>query len=128
MKLRIKGNSVRWRVSRSELAKLERGDVIEDTVHFSPRPEARLTYRLQPARQPEPVRVEWASQTLTVVLSEQQIRSWSKETEIGIYDSIDLGMHGSLQVAIEKDFACIDRTDEENADTFANPHTAGACK
>jgi hypothetical protein len=29
-----------------------------------------------------------------------------------------------LAVLVEKDFACLDRGDEENADTFPHPHAA----
>jgi hypothetical protein len=33
----------------------------------------------------------------------------------------------SLQILIEKDFACIDGTDQENADTFPNPLAGLKC-
>ncbi len=36
MKLRIKGNSVRLRVTRSDLAKLINHGSIEETVYFAP--------------------------------------------------------------------------------------------
>jgi hypothetical protein len=28
---------------------------------------------------------------------------------------------------VEKDFACLDRIDEDNGDTFANPHAGATC-
>ena len=36
-----------------------------------------------------------------------------------------MGPAGSLEVVVEKDFACLDRSDEGNSDNFANP-LAGA--
>ena len=36
MKLRIKGNSLRLRISRSEVARLLEGDCLEETIHFAP--------------------------------------------------------------------------------------------
>jgi hypothetical protein len=36
MKLRIKGDSLRLRVSRSEVEELLASDCLEDTIHFTP--------------------------------------------------------------------------------------------
>ena len=33
----------------------------------------------------------------------------------------------SLAIAVEKDFACIDRSDADNTDTFPNPHEGAVC-
>jgi hypothetical protein len=57
MKLRIKGNSLRLRVSRSELAHLQAGGRIEETIRFAEAPEAKLTYALESAAQSSPLRV-----------------------------------------------------------------------
>ena len=47
MKLRIKGDSLRLRVSRSEVARLFAGDCLEETIHFAPEAGATFTYALQ---------------------------------------------------------------------------------
>jgi hypothetical protein len=44
MKLRIKGNSMRLRVSRSEVTRLLAGDRLEETIRFGPETRARFTY------------------------------------------------------------------------------------
>jgi uncharacterized protein DUF7009 len=127
MKLRIKGNSLRLRVSRSELASFLEGNKIEETIHFTPSPEDRLTYALDSASQTSSVRVEYSRQMVTVILSLDQARIWAAEDEVGVYSTVDIGSEGSLEVMIEKDFACIDRSDEDNQDTFANPHAGATC-
>lgn len=124
MKLRIKGNTLRLRVSRSEVARLQQGDRVDDAIQFTAAPESRLSYRLQAARQSKPVVIEWKPQSVTVLLSEERMKLWALETEVGVYETIDLGSAGSLAVAIEKDFACLDGSDEENVDSFVNPRTA----
>jgi hypothetical protein len=128
MKLRIKGDFMRLRVSRSELEKLQNGERIDDTIHFSAAPESHLTYGLQLTAQSTPVRVQWEPHRVTVLLSEEQMTSWAMEEEVGIYATFDLGPNGSLDVLVEKDFACLDRSDEENLDTFANPNAETICK
>jgi hypothetical protein len=47
--------------------------------------------------------------------------------KVGIAESISLGELGSLALLIEKDFACLDRSDEDNKDTFANPNPGEQC-
>jgi hypothetical protein len=127
MKLRIKGNSIRLRVSRSELERFLSGSRIEETVHFAPETDARLIYALESASQAVPVVVRYQPQAVTVVLSEDQARIWSGENEIGVYTSVEIGAAGALEVIVEKDFACLDRSDEDNSDTFANPHAGATC-
>jgi hypothetical protein len=127
MKLRIKGDSLRLRVSRSELARLLQGDRIEETAHFAAAPEARLTYALESAIDSAPVRVEYGSRGLTVILSEEQLGIWGLEKEVGVYSTLDIGGDRSLEVIVEKDFSCLDREGEENDDTFRNPHEGVAC-
>ncbi len=126
MKLRIKGNTLRLRVSRSELTSLLNGNRVEDAIQFTAAPESRLTYGLQVAPQVKPVEIEWKPQSVTVSISEEQMKSWAMEAEVGIYEAVDLGPAGALAVMIEKDFACLEGTEEENADSFANPNAA--CK
>jgi hypothetical protein len=47
--------------------------------------------------------------------------------DVGVYADVALGGDRALSVAIEKDFACLDRSDAENEDTFPNPNLAAAC-
>jgi hypothetical protein len=125
MKLRIKGNSLRLRISRSELARFQAGGRIEQTIRFAEAPEAKLTYALESAVQSSAVRVRYGFQDVTVILSQDQARVWGAESEVGVYSNLDIGSAGSLGVIVEKDFACLDGTDEENNDTFANPLVGG---
>jgi hypothetical protein len=127
MKLRIKGNSLRLRVSRSELARFQAGGRIEETIHFTAAPEATLTYALESALKPSPVTVRYGSREVTVILSKDRARIWGEQSEIGVYTTLDMGPAGSLEVGVEKDFACLDRSDEDNSDTFANPLAGATC-
>jgi hypothetical protein len=127
MKLRIKGNSLRLRVSRSELARFQAGGRIEETIHFTAAPEATLTYALESASKPAPVTVRYGSREVTVILSQDRARIWGDQSEVGVYTTLDMGPAGSLEVVVEKDFACLDRSDEDNSDAFANPLAGAAC-
>lgn len=127
MKLRLKGNSLRLRVTRSELARLQAGQRIEETILFPANNDARLSYALQVGSHSQPVHVAFALQQIVVSVSQDQLVSWSDEHQVGIYASLAINESKNLEVAIEKDFACLDLSDEDNKDTFANPMAGKAC-
>jgi hypothetical protein len=127
MKLRINGHSLRLRVSRSELARFQARGRIEETIHFTEAPEAKLTYALESALQPSPVRVRYGLNEVTVILSKDQARIWGAESAVGVYDTVDIGAAGSLDIIVEKDFACVDGNDEKDSDTFPNPQAGATC-
>ena len=127
MKLRIKGDSLRLRVSRSEVARLLAGDCLEDTIHFAPEPGAKFTYALQ--REPSVSRptVQYAENKVTILLPSDQANEWGATDRVGIAEDIRLGGIGTLALLIEKDFACLDRSEEDNEDTFPNPNVGITC-
>ena len=127
MKLRIKGNSLRLRLTRSELERVVLGDRIEETIQFSPTEHAKLTYALESSKTSKTISVRYLPQDITVILPEEQLLIWSDVNNVGVYASVDIGKSGVLEIAIEKDFACLDGTDEDNRDTFANPHAGSVC-
>lgn len=127
MKLRINANSLRLRVSRTDLARFQAMGRIEETIHFAAAPDAKLTYALESAAQPSPVKVRYGFNEVTVILSEDQVRIWAQEGVVGVYAALEIGQAVLLDVIVEKDFACVDRSDEESSDTFPNPYAAAKC-
>ena len=127
MKIRIKGNSLRLRVSRSELARILAGDCVEETIHFAPEPGAAFTYALQQQPLTKSPTVLYTDSRVSVLLPADQAYVWGATDQVGIAEEICLGSLGSLALLIEKDFACLDRNDEDNQDTFANPHAGATC-
>lgn len=127
MKLRIKGNSLRLRLSRSELDRLMAGERIEETIRFAPEPEAKLTYALESASGASTARAYYSQQRVAVVISQSDLQAWSQTDQVGIYASMSVGSNEQLELSIEKDFACLDGSDEENKDTFANPQSGAVC-
>jgi hypothetical protein len=127
MKLRIKGNSLRLRVSRSEVVRLLNGDRVEETIHFAPQETAKLTYALEQELSGSAPTVQYTEGDITVRIPADQATSWCLTDQVGIVESINVGTTGSLDLVIEKDFACLDRSDEDNQDTFANPNAGATC-
>jgi len=127
MKLRIKGNSIRLRLLRSEVTKLIETGRIEETIHFSSDSRAMLTYSLKTEAGQAGVRIRHEFPEVSIVLPVDQAKSWADTNQVGIYATVDIGGHGALEIIVEKDFACLDLSDAENHDTFANPEIGAAC-
>ena len=84
-------------------------------------------YTLTPARSDSEKVVEFTGSRLSVSLSAEQIATLSGSNEIGIYTSVAIGLDEVLEIMVEKDFACLDGTDEDNRDTFAHPLSGAVC-
>jgi hypothetical protein len=126
MKLRIKGNSLRLRVSRSETTRLMQTGRIEETILFGAEDDAKLTYALEHSGATTELSVRYRPLEVAVMLSTEEARRWSNSDQVGFYR--DIAIRGEvLAVLVEKDFACLDGSDADNEDTFENPNIETAC-
>jgi hypothetical protein len=127
MKMRMKGNSLRLRMTRSELSQLAAGECVEESTRLGPLPASTLRYSLTSDPSAAETAVSFLGAQIAVVIPKARMRALCENGEVGIYASLDLGDGESLEVAVEKDYACLDRSAEDNEDTFANPHAGKAC-
>ena len=126
MKLRIKGNSLRLRITPSELERLLEDGRIQETIHFASHPEARLTYALEHTPLAERMVIRYMPGEVLVLVSSDAAGHWASGPDVGIYGEFTT-RYGTVELAIEKDLACLDKSDAENADTFPNPSQGAAC-
>ncbi|NOX51575.1 MAG: hypothetical protein GXP16_13735 [Gammaproteobacteria bacterium] len=120
MKLRIRGNTIRLRLTRSEVDQLGRGNTVEESTTF---PDgAVLKYTIEPGDgYGTGLEFNGSEVTVRVNVDSQAATDWSISEEVGL-DSRALKSVGPLSVLIEKDFACLTpREGEQEMDTFPNP-------
>jgi hypothetical protein len=127
VKIRIKGNSLRLKLLRSEVVRFLAGDCLEETIHFTPEASGKLIYTLQREQAVSLTAVEYTGSKAAILIPADQANTWGSSDQVGIAESISLGEFGSLALLIEKDFACLDRSEQDNKDTFANPNAAEQC-
>ena len=106
MKLRLKGNSVRLRLTPSDVTALCDHGIVEESADFGG--GQVLTYRLQSADSCGPVRATFRNGTVVVAVSAETVRKWAESDEVGIY-----AQSGALAVSVEKDLRCSSRPDDE---------------
>jgi hypothetical protein len=125
MKLRIRGNSLRLRLTRGEVAEIGAGCAVEETIEFGGEPSQKLIYALVPADDLESPDAVFDSGRIAVFIPKSQAAEWARTSQIGIEAEKPIGDDAdgrSLRILIEKDFACLEtRAGEEDADAFAHP-------
>lgn len=127
MKLRIKGNTLRLRVTRSEIDRLVRSGRIEESTWFGIAPECCFTYALEQGPGITSTALHYTAGEIAILLPSSHAAQWSESDQVGVYAMVDLGSRGLLEVAIEKDFCCLDRSDADNLDMFPNPQMGALC-
>lgn len=122
MKLRIKGNSIRLRLLRSEVDRLCAAEVVSEEVRFGTGTDQALKYSIASSDGVEEVTVQFSDNQILVMLPESVAMNWTGGDDVGIEASIEVGNNCCLSVLIEKDFECVGRPDDpDQADAFPNP-------
>lgn len=119
MKIRIKGNSVRIRVTKSEVTRFAEEGRLEEKTEFG---DAVLTYALQCSDDFENPSADFKSNRVTVYIPTPIRKVWVETDLISIKHKMDIGNEKTLSILVEKDFVCLDHTDEDQSDNFPNPN------
>lgn len=124
MKLRIRGDSLRLRLSQAEIARLRETGAVEDRIHFGDR---SLDYALVRADVVAPG-ARFDGDRIEVAIPDGVARAWADSEQVGIEAEQALAS-GTLRLLIEKDFKCLaPRAGEDDGDAFPNPGAeSGGC-
>ena len=115
MKLRILDDSVRYRLSRSEVDGVGEGQEVRSSTRFPG--GGQLTYVLSPSEQAE-VSAEFEDRTIMVRIPRADGLKWARSDEVALVDREVSG----LRILIEKDFHCLDpREGDDQSDLFPHP-------
>ncbi len=125
MKLRLRKNSIRLRLTRGEVAEFAETGIVEDSVQFGP--GSRLSYRLMSATGAAEVSASFEGDIITVTIPLAVGTAWAATDQVGIEAEQKTGSDGDLTILIEKDFACLEsRSGGEDDDAFPHPQNCGA--
>ena len=119
MKLRIKGNSIRFRLTQSEVEIVEQTGLVKDQIKFSN--SISLEYEIKAVTGLEYVEAIYSENKITLKVNESLIRDWAHSDQVTISSSLDLSSNENLTILIEKDFKCLSPRDEDESDMFPHP-------
>ena len=98
----------------------------EETIHFGTEEDARLTYALEHAADACALAVRCEGRRVTVIVPTESARAWAAGSDVGVYGTVRVGS-GELEIAVEKDWACLGKNNEQNRDTFPHPGPGTVC-
>lgn len=120
MKLRVRDNSIRLRLTQSEVELARTDGLVRGRVPLAGGNNFDYVLESSPATvKPE---AHISNNVLTVRIPESEIQSWSGSEAVSIAATQNLGDGSELEILVEKDFACLTpREGEDESDMYPHP-------
>jgi len=115
MKIRIKHNSIRYRLTQSDVTTLAKDKRISDSLDFGLQ---QLTYELQVVEDYE-LSSTYSNNTITVYIPQSMVTELLETDKVGFENERHLP-----HLLVEKDFTCLDEVEEDQSDNYPNPLVA----
>lgn len=123
MKLRIRDNSVRLRLTQAEVEKLKNDGIVSASTFF---PGGR-SFDYQIESSPASVKAEafYSESIVTVRVPETIVLAWATSSQVSMVGEQQLEGGHMLNILVEKDFACLaPREGEDETDMYPHPQAA----
>ena len=108
MKLLIQGNTLRLRLSQSEVAQFSKTGFVEDSIQFAP--GASFAYALESSSSLSAPQALYANGCLRIQVPRADSTDWACSDRVGIAGERPLESGKHLSILIEKDFQCLPET------------------
>lgn len=118
MKLRIKGNSLRIRLTKTEVSKLAETGYLEEHTNF---PGTQFIYSLQKT-DAEDLSATFENNKIIIFIPALFVKDWPENNTTGFDTKMPISKTETLYLLIEKDFVCLDETTEDQSDNYNNPN------
>ena len=120
MKLRIRDNSIRLRLSRIEVGTIRSAGIVGAKTSFAG--GASLVYCVESSPACVDPAAQFENGELSVRLPESVVVQWADSDEISIESAQSLDDGSQLKILVEKDFACLaPREGEDESDLYPHP-------
>jgi hypothetical protein len=112
MKIRIKGNTLRYRLTKSDVSALGTNGYLQEKTDFAGRP---LYYSLKSTGEKE-LSASFMDNNITLFVPNKMVVELTNTDTVGFENEC-----GQLKLLVEKDFTCLDNVDEDQSDNYPNP-------
>lgn len=127
MKLRIRGNSLRLRLSKGDVESFWENGFVSDEICFGVSPTDKLVYSLEKSSDKK-VRADILNGKITVFVPQNVAENWVETDEVGFEAEQVLGDDSRLKIVVEKDFVCLNpRENEDESDNYLHPNQCEKC-
>jgi hypothetical protein len=122
MKIRIKDNSIRFRLSNTDLKRLRKKGKVVSTCSFGSTQVFKYSVVSNKKGNSEFLCVDLKKNHIKIELAASDVKEWIKTDLEGFDAKMDNGTKEGLYVLIEKDWQCLTPREEDEADLFPNPN------
>ena len=119
MKIRIKGNSIRLRLTKTEVDNFAANGFLEEKTEFG---DTYFSYRMENSPHHQELAAVYQGNLITVFIPTAIAQNWTSTELVGFENKMDIGNNKQLFLLVEKDFVCLDNTFEDQSDNFPNPN------
>ncbi len=118
MKIRIRGNSIRIRLSKSEVTLFTKNGYVEEETDFG---NNKLIYAVKSTND-KTMSANFIGEKITMFIPENLLQLWVSTNLVSLEYNMPLETDKYLYILLEKDFQCIDAAvTEDQSDYFENP-------
>lgn len=119
MKIRIKGNFIRYRLTQSEVRTLAETGHLEEQTRFAG--GSAFRYALRTRTGLNGLDASFADGTITLWMPAEAAATWPDSEQVGFKNSVEVAPGEHLGLLLEKDFVCLDTVEEDQSDNYPNP-------
>jgi|SRR5215203_3444141 len=120
MKIRIKGNHLRFRLRQHDVATLCNMRSIVERIEFGETADQQISFSLE-SYDEDKISITYENNFVKVFIPRKSIDQWANTDQVEIEAAADTGKNKRISVLIEKDLACLDASEEDNIGTYPNP-------
>ncbi len=126
MKLRVLNNSIRLRLTKTEVELANTEGLVRGRARFSRVSVFEYVFESSPATVAPEAHV--SNNVLTVRVPVVDVQKWAESEQVSICAEQLLDDGESLKILVEKDFACLaPRDGEDETDMFPHPNEEDSC-
>lgn len=119
MKIRIKGNSIRLRLSKTDIRQLRENGIVSESTAFGG--SSTFVYALEIRERASSIGASFSEGRLLVWLPSEQALLLTDTSQMGVEARQPTGEKDDLFLLIEKDLQCLENSREDQSDMFDNP-------
>lgn len=106
------------RLSKSEVARITTVGYLEERTLFGAN---SFIYALQSVDEGDHLSADFTAGKMTMMVPKTMIEDWDVNDVITLDGSMKVSDNEQLYLLLEKDFQCIDQTEEDQSDNYVNP-------
>lgn len=117
MKIRIRGNLVRYRLTKDEVEQLCREKFIAEKTNF---PNLDFSYSIR-VSDTKNLEIDFANNQISLQISEELLQGWDTNNRVGYSQSVPTSNDKTIDILLEKDFTCLEDRGEDESNNYPNP-------